>query len=75
MTEAQKHREYVISALSELKSDTEHIKEGVARNEQHLVRLMAGYARRKRKSSLWKGLALFSLLFLLLLSVGCLGDR
>ena len=56
MTEAQKHREYVISALSELKSDTEHIKEGVARNEQHLSEINGRLRKTEEKVKFMEGI-------------------
>ena len=64
MTEAQKHREYVISALSELKSDTEHIKEGVARNEQHLSEINGRLRKTEEKVKFMEGIgSVLSIIF------------
>ena len=64
MTEAQKHREYVISALSELKSDTDHIKEGVARNEQHLSEINGRLRKTEEKVKFMEGIgSVLSIIF------------
>ena len=64
MTQAQKHREYVISALSELKSDTEHIKEGVARNEQHLSEINGRLRKTEEKVKFMEGIgSVLSIIF------------
>jgi predicted nuclease with TOPRIM domain len=55
MTEAQKHREYVISALSELKSDTEHIKEGLDRNEEQLNQINGRVRKTEEKVKFIEG--------------------
>ena len=55
MTEAQKHREYVISALSELKSDTEHIKEGLGRNEEQLNQINGRVRKTEEKVKFIEG--------------------
>ena len=36
MSKIQHEREFIIKALAELKGDTEHIKEGLNRNEEQL---------------------------------------
>ena len=64
MTQAQKHREYVISALSELKSDTEHIKEGVAKNEQHLSEINGRLRKTEEKVKFMEGIgSVLSIIF------------
>tara|TARA_R100000773_G_C4217514_1_gene116017 strand:- start:1086 stop:1313 length:228 start_codon:yes stop_codon:yes gene_type:complete len=55
MKEEKEHREYVIGALSELKSDTEHIKEGLKKNEEHLLAINGRVRKNEKEVSFIKG--------------------
>ena len=55
MNKAQQDREVIITALAELKSDTEHIKEGVAKNEQHLSEINGRLRKTEEKVKFMEG--------------------
>ena len=50
------HREQVISALTELKSDTEHIKETMEKNEQQLNQINGRVRNAEEEVSFIKGI-------------------
>jgi len=51
-----KHREQVISALAELKSDTEHIKETMEKNEKWLNQINGRVRKTEEEVSFIKGI-------------------
>ena len=51
----EEHREFVISALTELKSDTEHIKETMEKNEQQLNQINGRVRKAEEEVSFIKG--------------------
>jgi|TARA_R110000824_G_C15043718_1_gene660677 predicted nucleic acid-binding Zn-ribbon protein len=55
MNKAQQDREVIITALAELKSDTEHIKEGVARNEKQLNQINGRVRKTEEKVKFIEG--------------------
>ena len=64
MNKAQQDREDIITALAELKSDTEHIKEGVARNEKQLNQINGRLRKAEEKVQFIQGIgSVFAVIF------------
>ena len=64
MNKAQQDREVIITALAELKSDTEHIKEGVARNEKQLNQINGRLRKAEEKVQFIQGIgSVFAVIF------------
>ena len=55
MNKAQKDRDTIITALAELKSDTEHIKEGLVKNEKQLNQINGRLRKTEEKVKFMEG--------------------
>lgn len=74
MNKAQKDRDTIITALAELKSDTEHIKEGLVKNEKQLNQINGRVRRTEEKVGFIEGIgSVLSVIFTI--SIGWLFRR